>query len=222
MEIIVRDAKTRRPRTRSDLLCSTLLMRLFVALDIQETIRQGIASFLEEVRSLAPAVRWVAPEALHVTLKFIGERPDATVRSIEESLHKISAPAIPISFRGCGFFPTERSARVFWIGIEAGSSLAELAKRIEGELEPLGIEAERRAFSPHLTLARAGNVSGAPGRQPSDKPNRRFSLLQAKLRTMPPLDFGTMNAIEFFLYRSRLSSRGAQYSKVARFALSEQ
>jgi len=219
--IIVRDAKTRRPRTWSDLLCSTLPMRLFVALDIPETIRQRIASFIEEVRALVPVVRWVAPESLHVTLKFIGERPDAMVPRIEESLRKISSPAIQISFRGCGFFPTEKSARVFWIGIEAGSDLNQLATRLEGELRPLGIEDEKRAFSPHLTLARAGNVSGAPERQPSDKSNRRFSLLQAKLRAMPPLDFGRMNAIEFFLYRSQLSSRGAQYSRVARFALSE-
>jgi 2'-5' RNA ligase len=196
-------------------------MRLFVALDIPETIRERIASFLEEARRLAPVVRWVAPESLHVTLKFIGERPEGMVQSMEESLRKISSPAIQISFRGCGFFPMEKSARVFWIGIEAGSALNQLATRIEGELQPLGIEAERRPFSPHLTLARAGNVSGAPGRQPSDKANRRFSLLQAKLQAMPPLDFGRMNATEFFLYRSQLSSRGAQYSKVARFALSE-
>jgi RNA 2',3'-cyclic 3'-phosphodiesterase len=196
-------------------------MRLFVALDIPETIRERIASFLEEVRRLAPVVRWVAPESLHVTLKFIGERPDGMVQSIEESLRKISSPAIQISFRGCGFFPTEKAARVFWIGIEAGSALNQLATRIEGELQPLGIEAERRPFGPHLTLARAGNVSGTPGRQPSDKANRRFSLLQAKLQAMSPLDFGRMNATEFFLYRSQLSSRGAQYSKVARFALSE-
>ncbi|HKR85829.1 MAG TPA: RNA 2',3'-cyclic phosphodiesterase [Terriglobales bacterium] len=221
VEIIVRDAKTRRPRTWSDLLCSTLPMRLFVALDIPETIRERIASFIEEVRTLVPVVRWVAPESLHVTLKFIGERPDGMVESIKESLRKISSPAIQISFRGCGFFPTEKSARVFWIGIEAGPALNQLVMRIEGELGPLGIEAERRPFSPHLTLARAGNDSGAPGRQSSDKPNRRFSPLQAKLRAMPPLDFGRMNAIEFFLYRSQLSSRGAQYSKVAGFVLSE-
>jgi RNA 2',3'-cyclic 3'-phosphodiesterase len=221
VEIIVRDAKTPRPRTWSDLLCSTLPMRLFVALDLPEAIRGRIASFIEEVRTLVPLVRWVAPESLHVTLKFIGERPDPIVKSIEESLRKVSSPAIQISFRGSGFFPTEKTARVFWIGIEAGSALNQLATRIESELRPLGIEAERRAFNPHLTLARAGNVSGAPGRRPGDKPNRRFSLLQEKLRAMSPLDFGRMNAIEFFLYRSQLSSRGAQYSKLARFALSE-
>jgi 2'-5' RNA ligase len=199
-----------------------LLMRLFVALDIGETIRERIAAFVKEVCAFAPGVRWIAAESLHVTLKFIGERPDATVRNLEEGLRKISAPAFQISFRGCGFFPTEKSARVFWIGIDAGSALPQLAKQIEAELVLRGIEAERRAFSPHLTLARAGSGSGAPARQPGDRPNPRFSALQAKLPAMPPPDFGTMNANEFFLYRSQLSSRGAQYSKIARFALSQE
>src|SRR5262249_12132302 len=85
-----------------------LLMRLFVALDIGETIRERIAAFVKEVSTLAPGVRWVTAESLHVTLKFIGERPDAMVRSLEEGLRQISAPAFQISFRGCGFFPTEK------------------------------------------------------------------------------------------------------------------
>ena len=197
-------------------------MRLFVALDIEQPIRGRIASLMDEVRGLAPVLRWVQPESLHVTLKFIGERPDATVKNIEDALRGISARAFQLSFRGSGFFPSERSARVFWIGIEADAALAELAERIERALVPMGIEAGNRAFSPHLTLARAGSGSGAPGRQRGDRPNRAFSLLRARLSAMPPQNFGTMNAAEFFLYRSQLSSRGARYTKVARFALNVQ
>lgn len=197
-------------------------MRLFVALDIDEPIRARIASFVNEIRTLAPGVRWVTPESLHITLKFIGERADAMVPNIEGTLRQISAPAVQISFQGCGFFPTEKSARVFWIGIEAGGALAQLAGKIDQALVPLGIDPEKRAFSPHLTLARAGNGSGAPGRLRGDRPNRRFSDVQSKLAGMPGLDFGRMKATEFFLYRSQLSSRGAQYSKIARFALTEE
>jgi len=108
---------------------------------------------------------------------------------------------------------------VFWIGIEAEADLGQLAVRVEQALVPLGIPPEKRAFSPHLTLARAGGGSGAPGRQREDRANRRFSALQAKLSTLPVSEFGTMNAAEFFLYRSQLSSRGAQYTNIARFAL---
>ena len=194
-------------------------MRLFVALDIEEDIRQRIASFVNDVRGLAPTVRWVQPESLHVTLKFIGERPGAIVPEIENALQAISAKSFQLSFHGSGFFPTEKSARVFWIGIDAGAALPELAAQIEKALVPLGVEPEQRAFSPHLTLARAGGGSGAPGKQHGDKPNRRFSALQAKLAAIPAPEFGTMNATECFLYRSQLSGRGAQYTKVARFPL---
>jgi RNA 2',3'-cyclic 3'-phosphodiesterase len=220
-EIIVRDAKTAtRPKWSVHLLSSTLHMRLFVALDIDQEIRHRIASFMGDMRGLAPAVRWVQPESLHVTLKFIGERPDPMVKDIENTLRGISPGSFQLAFRGAGFFPTAKSARVFWIGIQADATLAELAAQIERSLVPLGIEAEKRAFSPHLTLARAGNGSGAPGRQKDDRPNQRFSALQTKLSTMPSPDFGTMSAAEFFLYRSQLSSRGAQYTKIARFPLS--
>ena len=197
-------------------------MRLFVALDIDQGIRESIARFMSDVRGFAPAVRWVQPESLHVTLKFIGERPDSTVKDIENTLNGISAKPFRLSFRGAGFFPTEKSARVFWIGIQADAALADLAAQIERSLVPLGIDPEKRAFSPHLTLARAGNGSGAPGKQKGDRPNRRFSALHAKLSAIPSPDFGTMNAAEFFLYRSQLSSRGAQYTKIARFPLSTQ
>jgi 2'-5' RNA ligase len=197
-------------------------MRLFVALDIDQHIRDRIASFLAEMRVLAPAVRWVQPESLHVTLKFIGERPDPMLKDIESALSGVSANPFQLSLRGAGFFPSEKSARVFWIGIQADPTLAELAAQIERSVIPLGIEAEKRVFSPHLTLARAGNGSGAPGRQRGDRPNRRFSALQAKLSAISAPDFGTMNAAEFFLYRSRLSSRGAQYTKITRFPLTAQ
>jgi 2'-5' RNA ligase len=219
--IIVRDGKG--AQTGVDLLCSTVQvrMRLFVALAITEEIRHRIVTFVNEVRGLAPNVRWMHPEALHITLKFIGDRPDSMVGDVEASLKEISSKAFQLSFRGAGFFPTEKSARVFWIGIDAGPDLPQLAAQIEQCLGPLGIEPEQRAFSPHLTLARAGSGSGAPGRQTGDKPNRRFSAVAAKLATMPAPDFGTMNINEFFLYRSQLSSTGARYTKIARFPLNQ-
>lgn len=197
-------------------------MRLFVALDIDQRIRHRIASFMSDMRGFAPAVRWMQPESLHVTLKFIGERPDTKVKDIENALRGVSSRSVQVAFSGAGFFPNEKSARVFWIGIQADAAVSELAAQIERSLVPLGIEAEKRAFSPHLTLARAGNGSGVPAKQKGDRPNRRFAALQAKLSAIHAPDFGTMDAAEFFLYRSQLSSRGAQYTKIARLPLSTQ
>jgi 2'-5' RNA ligase len=194
-------------------------MRVFVGLDLEDKIRQRISEFVDEVRELAPGVRWVSPESLHVTLKFIGERPEAAVKDIEQALASAAEEPFQIHFRGVGFFPTANSARVFWVGIDAGPGLAELAKRVEASVAGLGIPEEKRGFSPHLTLARAGGGSGAPGRREGDKPNRQFVKLQEKLGKIESPDFGTMTAREFFLYRSQLSKQGSRYTKIARFEI---
>jgi RNA 2',3'-cyclic 3'-phosphodiesterase len=194
-------------------------MRLFVALDIDDEIRQRIARFVEGVQGFAPDARWAKPESLHVTLKFIGEQPDATVTRIKETLATINAHGTRIDFRGYGFFPTAKSARVFWVGMEAGSELAFLATAIDQKTATLGIPKEERAFSPHLTLARAGGGSGSPRRMKNDRPNHVFQHLQEKLAALPAPEFGAMTAREFFLYQSQLSPKGSKYTKLERFAL---
>jgi RNA 2',3'-cyclic 3'-phosphodiesterase len=194
-------------------------MRLFVALDITDSIRERIARFAEGVQAFAPDARWVKPESLHVTLKFIGEQPNPAVALIEQGLATIRCAAVEIQFRGCGFFPTVKSARVFWIGLEAGPDLASLATAVDERTASLGIPKEGRAFSPHLTLARGRGGSGSPGQRQGDGPNRAFQRLQERLAALPAPEFGTMTAREFFLYQSRLSPKGSTYTKLARFEL---
>jgi len=192
-------------------------MRLFVALDLDPEIRQRIARFLDGVREFAPDARWVYAESLHLTLKFIGEQPDHKLEAIKQALAEIHCPATGLNFHGYGFFPTPGSARVFWVGLDADEYLATLARRVEEALEPLGIKAEGRAFSPHLTLARG--KSAAPQRRPEDRSNRSFQRLQQKLNALPSPEFGTMSAREFFLYQSKLSPAGSQYTQLQRFSL---
>jgi 2'-5' RNA ligase len=196
-------------------------MRLFIALDIAEAIRERIARFVDGVQGFVTDARWVKPESLHVTLKFIGEQPDPVVEKIRLALRTVSGEATDIQFRGYGFFPTAKSARVFWIGIEAGSPLAALAQTIDGKMESLGIPKEDRAFSPHLTLARRSGGSGSPRWRGEDRPNRSFQRLQEKLASLPTPEFGTMTPREFFLYQSQLSPKGSKYTKLEQFALKE-
>ncbi len=194
-------------------------MRLFVALDINDDIRNRIARFLEGVRGFAPDVRWVRPESLHVTLKFIGERPDEDVDRIKQTLATIDADRIEIRLCGYGFFPGAREPRVFWIGIDAGSELASLAGTVDAKLASLGIPKEEHPFSPHLTLARGARGSGSPRRQKKDGPNSVFQRLQEKLAALPAPEFGTMTAHEFFLYQSQLAPGGSRYTRLAGFPL---
>src|ERR1700733_13997198 len=105
-------------------------MRLFVALDIDDNVRNRIARFLEGVREFAPDARWVRPESLHVTLKFVGEQSEPQMDEIKQALQSIEAGGFEMSFRGQGFFPTARAPRVFWIGIEADSRLGLLGASV--------------------------------------------------------------------------------------------
>ena len=194
-------------------------MRIFVALDLDPALGERIQQFVEEIRATAPDARWIGAESLHVTLKFIGEQPDAAVPQVEAALKTIESESFPLRLRGTGFFPTPRAARVFWIGIEAEKALSRLAKKIDQSLARVGVPKEERAFSPHLTLARTRSGSGAPARRKDDKATHQFIRLQQFLATHPTPDFGTMTAREFFLYRSQLSSKGSQYTKIARFEL---
>jgi RNA 2',3'-cyclic 3'-phosphodiesterase len=194
-------------------------MRLFVALDIDETIRQRIAQFIDGVRGFAPEARWAKTESLHVTLKFIGEQSPEMAANIEHALAWIEVSSININFRGYGFFPSGKAPRVFWSGIEAGAELTALAKTIDEKLSALAIPKEAHAYTPHLTLARGGRGSGSPHRQKGDRRNSTFQHLQEKLASKSVPEFGSMTAHEFFLYESRLSRDGSQYTKLKRFPL---
>lgn len=194
-------------------------MRLFIALDIDDCIREKISRFVEGVRNFSPDARWVKEESLHLTLKFIGEQADEKVEAIQHSLAGISAGTLEIHFRGYGFFPNPKSARVFWVGMKAGVELGALATAIDDKMPALGISKEERAFSPHLTLARISGGSGSPRWRKGDGPNRTFQHLQEKLSALPEPEFGSMTAREFFLYQSQLSPKGSKYTKLARFPL---
>jgi 2'-5' RNA ligase len=192
-------------------------MRLFVAFDIPEDIRNAIATYVDELRRVAPNAKWVRVESYHVTLKFIGEWK-RDVREVISALETIHSLSIDIAFRNCGFFPNPKSPRVFWVGIEANATLPTLAKQVDEACSKLGIETEDRKFSPHLTLARSGSGSPRPKRDEPLAPAMR--RLAERIAGIPAPDFGTMHATEFFLYESKLSPGGARYTKLKPFSLS--
>jgi 2'-5' RNA ligase len=190
-------------------------MRLFVALDIDADIRRRITEFRNQVQPLAPDVRWVGPETFHITLQFLGETK--RLDEIQNTLQSVRAAPIALSFRNAGFFPSPKSPRVFWVGIEADENLQGLVTSIGQALQPLGFQRDAGPFKPHLTLARAG--SGRPRHAPGERSAPALRLVRAKLETLGPLEFGTMSAHEFYLYESKLSPAGARYTKLSRYPL---
>jgi 2'-5' RNA ligase len=194
-------------------------MRVFLGIDLDPEVRGRISRFIEGVESFAPEARWVRPESLHLTLKFIGEQAPEQVEAITERMRRVESDAFDIRPAGYGFFPTVKAPRVFWIGIQAAPQLSELAEIVDMAVAELGIPREDRAYSPHLTLARASGRPGSPKRQKGDAPNQVFAVLEKRLAALGELDFGTMTAGEFILYQSQPSPGGSKYTKLQRFPL---
>ena len=193
-------------------------MRLFIALDIDDDIRARIARFVDGVNAFVPDARWAKAESLHITLKFIGEQPEAAVEKIKQALSAVRATTSEIYFRGYGFFPSAKAARVFWVGTDGGPNLSSFAAAVDEKLLQLGIPKEEHAFNAHLTLARSGR-SASPRQRENAGPNRVLQHLQEKLTALSASEFGTMTAREFFLYQSQTSQSGSHYTKLAGFAL---
>jgi 2'-5' RNA ligase len=180
-------------------------VRLFVALELREDVRQAVRELIAQLKPLGKGARWMRPEGMHITLKFIGHTDAKNLDGIRAALAPIhSQQAVDMYFRGVGFFPDERRPRVAWCGIEASANLAALAADIESALEPLGIKRESRDFAPHLTLARFN----PPGR--ADELVRAANELQAH-------EFGSARETEFYLFESILGRSGAEYKKVASY-----
>ena len=183
-------------------------MRTFVAIDIPSDIRLKIAEFINALRPGANNVRWTKPEAMHITLKFLGEVTAAQLETIKMSLASVRADApFDLTIEGAGCFPNERSPRVLWLGVEGGAALQELAERVEKCLQPLGFAKEDRPYSAHLTLGRV--------REPGE-----IVAVQKVLRQGKQLAFGSFTANQFFLYESRPSAGGSLYLKLAGFEIS--
>lgn len=180
-------------------------MRLFVALDLREDVRAAMRELIASLKPKARNARWVRPEGMHVTLKFIGHTDASNLAPIRDALADIhSSRPVDIHFRGVGFFPNDKRPRVIWCGIEASPNLAQLASRIEQVLEPLGIEREARDFAAHLTLARF------------NPPGRADELVSAT-QELKSRDFGSARETEFHLFESITKPSGAEYKKLASF-----
>lgn len=184
-------------------------MRVFVALDVPEEVRAALRDVIARLREAGGGARWVRPEGIHITLKFIGETPEATIPPIRDALAGLRSPSpVEMSFRGLGFFPDARRPRVFWAGIEPSPNLGEIAAGVERALELLGFPLEARPFHPHLTLARL-------------QPGVGTGRLREAVERLGAAEFGAARAAEFYLYQSVLKPLGAEYVRLATFPFVE-
>ncbi|MFQ5414943.1 MAG: RNA 2',3'-cyclic phosphodiesterase [Phycisphaerae bacterium] len=132
-------------------------MRLFVAVELEHDLRSALTAVQNALRRDASGVRWVRPEHLHLTLKFLGEVPDGDVARVSDAIRAAAArcDTFDITVSGSGVFPPAGRVRVIWVGLAAASgALGRCFAAVDAALQPAGIPRERRPFAPHVTLGR--------------------------------------------------------------------
>ena len=194
-------------------------LRLFVAIELPETwltalgeLQDGMkAALAADAQTAGVRLRWVRPEGIHLTLKFIGEVAPARLEPIREHLALAvpEPPAIPLSLGGTGSFQDRRAPRVIWAGVESpqAESMRRLAEAIETWLTAAGVPRQRRGFAAHLTLARL----------PNDLPDdirRRIAQVTNSVEAPGPAPF-TVDGVS--LMRSHLGPGGARYERLGRW-----
>jgi 2'-5' RNA ligase len=135
-------------------------LRLFIALELPTPVLEALEAVQGDLRARLPdrAARWVRPEGIHLTLKFLGDVPSEQVDDIAGALRTCVKGYDPIELRveGLGVFPNPRRARVLWTGVGGDvDALRRLHASVEQHIAPVGYPTESRRFNPHLTLARA-------------------------------------------------------------------
>lgn len=177
------------------------MIRLFAALALPEAVRQRLAL----VRAPLPGARWVPPENMHVTLRFIGEVEPPVATDIDALLSRIIAPAFDIRLAELGTFSSRGRARALWAGVEKSEPLDHLQAKIEAVCVNAGLPPESRKFHPHITLARCRNVPEAPAAE--------FVATYGGFG-LPPVQ-----AAAFTLLSSHMGRSGAVYTSEAVYPL---
>jgi len=174
--------------------------RLVVAIRPPQAIRDLLIDAMDD----SPALRWVGDDNLHLTLRFIGEVEGPLADDVAAVLARIRFPGFALRIRGVGRFE-QRSGGALWAGVDPRKPVAELAAKVDRACVAAGLEPERRAFHPHITLARFGRRNAEAARD--------FERRNADLESEP------FSVERFILFESRLSRHGPHYESVAQFRL---
>ena len=173
--------------------------RLFVAIRPPEEVRNQLLDLMQGV----PGLRWQDDDQLHLTLRFVGEVERPVAEDLAAELQRIRFEEFAIALNGVGRFDQRRGGAL-WAGVAPKEKLKALAQKVERACQAAGLPAERRAFHPHITLARWG---------------RATPDLEPFIQRYGDLSSPAWDVDGFILYESRLGRDGAHYEVVANFAL---
>jgi 2'-5' RNA ligase len=190
------------------------IMRVFIAVDISEQVRNAVGRLQEKLRRLVhcdnKSVKWVRPESMHLTMKFLGEIKDDDIVDVCKAVEEVAAlhNKFELNVGQVGYFGG-KSARVLWVGTEQGAErLNELAEKIDEKMYEIGYPKETRRFTGHLTLCRIKN--GRVG----------YELARA-VDELEPFAAGVSGIEAVTVYQSQLERAGAVYTALARYELKQ-
>ena len=184
-------------------------VRLFIAINLPDSERQAIHHATAPLRDVARGVTWVAPQCIHLTMKFLGEQPPDAVASVRDALAPVAGRFQPLRLElgGVGAFPHLRAPRIFWMGIAGDPKLELLHHDLEIACEALGHDVEARAFRPHVTLGRVK-------RDVSAEQVGKLARLATNVRYRAMVDARSIDIMQ-----SELSSNGPRYTVLAAIPL---
>lgn len=186
------------------------VIRTFVAIDLPESIKQDLEKLQSLMMTETRGIRWVKPENIHLTLKFFGNVEIGRILQIERAIEKIVRNYKPFQLtpKGCGAFPSIKNIRVIWAGLEGDLNiLLDLQRNLELEFESIGFPREERAFSPHLTLGRAKNIT-------RDEKIGKSIVKAAGFQSSP------FWVSEIVIFKSTLTPSGSVYNRISAIRLS--
>ena len=176
-------------------------LRCFIAVGIPDSIKKGIGVLIDILKKHEVDVKWIIPENLHLTLKFLGSTPEDLIPAIGKSLLEVASSSDPFYIRiySTGVFPNKKYPKVIWVGMETSEVLGRLRGDIEDEMSKLGYKKEGKEFRPHLTIGRVRSPKG-------------MINIITELENFKDKDFGTITVDSIKLMKSELKPKGAKYT----------
>jgi 2'-5' RNA ligase len=184
-------------------------MRSFIAVDLDDaSVRERIVTAQGGLVQTGAQLKIVGPEVMHLTLRFLGEIPKATVDKVKEAMDSVRFQPFEVEFIGLGVFPNTRRINVVWVGFKQGEEkLNDIFHQLEPKLRQIGLPPDNKGFSPHMTLARVKSAVN------------RHALAQF-VESLREQEFGAMPVRAVRLKKSTLTPKGPVYTTIHEVAAS--
>jgi 2'-5' RNA ligase len=183
-------------------------IRCFISINLDEYTQKKVGDIIDVLNKYEADIKWVNPENLHLTLKFLGNTPEERLNLIKEALENVASKYHPFytKIKGMGVFPNKRYPRVLWVGVENKEILIEIQRQVETEMSFIGYKKEQKEFSPHVTIGRA-------------RSSFRVQNVLECLDSYKDYDFGILCVKNIYIMRSDLNPKGPKYTKLYEISL---